>query len=161
RSRRRLFVAAGEVSLRLLHRRLHGGQHRAGVLHGSLSALLVLLASRSSLLAPLVVRSGLRDALGVAVLERGGLVRERLLGVLGELGYAAVGVELPTADHRLVTRLAEREAEAVTVVLDADDLQRDDIAFLHDFLGVTDTTVDELGDVHEALDRVRQTREGA
>ena len=68
---------------------------------------------------------------------------------LGDCDDATLLVKLPAADLRFVARFAEREAEAVPVVLDAHDLQRDDIAFVDDFLRVTNATVDEFGDVDQ------------
>ena len=45
--------------------------------------------------------------------------------------------------------------KAVTIVLNSHDLQRDDVAFIDDFLGMTDPTVDQLGDMYEPLDGTR------
>ena len=38
------------------------------------------------------------------------------------------------------------------VVLDAHDLERHHVVLVHDLLGVADPSIDELRDVHEALD---------
>ena len=89
------------------------------------------------------------------------LVREQLRSVFRHLRRTAVLVELPAADHRLGAGFAERQAQAVSVVLDAHNLQRHDVAFLHDLLGVADATVHQLGDVDETLDRPREPSERA
>ena len=47
------------------------------------------------------------------------------------------------------------------VVLDANDLERDDVAVLKDFLGVTDAPLHDLRHVHQTLDGARQASEGA
>ena len=49
----------------------------------------------------------------------------------------------------------------MAVVLDADDLDRDDVALFDDFLRVGDAAVDELRDVDQAFDRALQADEGA
>ena len=47
------------------------------------------------------------------------------------------------------------------VALDADDLQRQQVALAHDFLRVRDAAVDQLRDVDQALDRAFDARERA
>ena len=60
-----------------------------------------------------------------------------------------------------VARFAKAEAQAVTVALDADNLQRQEVAFAHDFLRVGDAAVDEFRDMDQAFDGALDARKRA
>ena len=70
-------------------------------------------------------------------------------------------VEAPAAHLGFLPALAQREPEAVPVVLDTHDLERHDVALGEDLVRRVDAAVDQLRDVRQALDGPGQPREGA
>src|SRR5207244_11339474 len=69
-------------------------------------------------------------------------------------------VEGPIVSFGLVARLAQAEAEAMAVVLDANDLDGNDIALVDDFTRVVYAAVDELRDGDEGFGGPLQADEG-
>ena len=69
--------------------------------------------------------------------------------------------ELEAHRFAFFARAAQAQAEPLPVALDADDLERQQIAFAHDILGMADAPVDELRYVDEALDGPFDARERA
>src|SRR5439155_1625316 len=86
---------------------------------------------------------------------------EAVESLLGSGEDVARLVEGPTVFFGLVARLAQAEAEAMAVVLDANDFDGEDVVLVDDFSGVVDAAVDELRNVDKAFDGPLQADKGA
>src|SRR5207245_2734480 len=83
---------------------------------------------------------------------------ELLTDVVGDLHHLTAIGEAESHPLAFFPRIAQAEAEAVPVTLDAHDLQREQVALTHDLLRVGDAAIDQLRYVDQTFDRTFDAR---
>ena len=86
---------------------------------------------------------------------------ELLADIVRVVDHGALHVEDEAHRFGIAARLSEAQPESMAVLLDADQLHRDNVAFFDDVFRVLNPTIRKFRNVDEALNRAIETDKGA